>query len=196
MNNDLAALVGSRICHDLISPIGAIGNGVELLTMTNGQPGEEMALISESVDSANARIRFFRIAFGAASPDQLIGEGEIKTILAAVTKGGRLRYHWHPAGDHPRQMVRCAFLMMLCCETALPLGGDIHIRQLGTMWDFTAQSERIKLDSALWDSLTDCDDTTQHGAAHVQFALLPVALDDCDRAAHFEFTETQIKGRF
>ena len=69
---DLAALIASRICHDLISPIGAIGNGVELLAMEPGGPRPEMALISESVANANARIRFFRICFGQASSDQLV----------------------------------------------------------------------------------------------------------------------------
>ncbi len=54
---DLAALIGSRICHDLISPIGAIGNGLELLSMA-GAGGPEVALISDSVSNANARIRF------------------------------------------------------------------------------------------------------------------------------------------
>ena len=62
MQPDLAALVGSRICHDLISPIGAIGNGVELLALTDGDTGAEMELISESVQNASARIRYLRIA--------------------------------------------------------------------------------------------------------------------------------------
>ena len=55
---DLSALLGSRICHDLISPIGAIGNGVELLMMEGGTPSPELVLIAESVAAANARIRF------------------------------------------------------------------------------------------------------------------------------------------
>ena len=61
MRPDIAALVGSRICHDLISPIGAIGNGVELIGLTENTSSPELALISESVDNANARIRFFRV---------------------------------------------------------------------------------------------------------------------------------------
>ena len=77
---DLAALIGSRICHDLISPIGAIGNGLELLSMS-GAGGPEVALISDSVANANARIRFFRIAFGHASPEQGTSRSEILSIL-------------------------------------------------------------------------------------------------------------------
>ena len=66
-NVNLAALIGSRICHDLISPIGAINNGLELLDMNGGVQGAEMELISGSVGNAGARIRFFRIAFGSFS---------------------------------------------------------------------------------------------------------------------------------
>ena len=59
-NINLAALIGSRICHDLISPIGAINNGLELLGMSDAREGPELELISESVGNASARIRFFR----------------------------------------------------------------------------------------------------------------------------------------
>lgn len=59
-NINLAALIGSRICHDLISPIGAINNGLELLGMSDTPEGPELELISESVGNASARIRFFR----------------------------------------------------------------------------------------------------------------------------------------
>ena len=91
---DLAALIASRICHDLISPIGAIGNGVELLAMEPGAVRPEMALISESVANANARIRFFRISFGAASGDQRIARSEVMSVLTDLTRGGRVSYAW------------------------------------------------------------------------------------------------------
>jgi histidine phosphotransferase ChpT len=71
---DLCALIGSRLCHDLVSPVGAIGNGVELLSMEGaGAPmpagAAELSLVRESVENAQARLRFFRIAFGDAAPD-------------------------------------------------------------------------------------------------------------------------------
>jgi histidine phosphotransferase ChpT len=66
MATEIAALIASRICHDLISPIGAIGNGMELMALSSGQEqsSPELDLISQSVENANARIRFFRIAYG------------------------------------------------------------------------------------------------------------------------------------
>ena len=66
--DNLAALIGSRICHDLISPIGAVTNGLELMSMAGGT-GPELELVNESAANANARIRLFRLAFGQATTD-------------------------------------------------------------------------------------------------------------------------------
>ena len=85
---DLAALLGSRICHDLISPLGAIGNGVELMLLEGGRHSPEMALISESVAHASARIRFFRVAFGTGSAEQRMGRPEVASILTDITRAG------------------------------------------------------------------------------------------------------------
>ncbi|WP_187292463.1 hypothetical protein [Octadecabacter antarcticus] len=54
--SNLNALIGSRICHDLINPLGAIGNGIELLGLAGVAVGPEMALVSESVENATAKI--------------------------------------------------------------------------------------------------------------------------------------------
>ncbi|WP_309665776.1 histidine phosphotransferase family protein, partial [Tabrizicola sp.] len=127
---DLAALIGSRICHDLISPIGAIGNGVELMMMDNTGGSPELALIAESVANANARIRFFRVAFGIASGDQRIGKTEVTSILTDMTRGGRLIYAWNSAADLPRREVRLIFLLLQCLETAMAYGGRVQIDRI------------------------------------------------------------------
>lgn len=69
---DLSALIGSRICHDLISPLGAIANGVELMVLTGAEQTPKMLLFAESVEAANARIEFFRLAYGTGGADQLL----------------------------------------------------------------------------------------------------------------------------
>ena len=117
---DLTALIGSRICHDLISPIGAIGNGVELLMMDGATKGPEIALIAESVANANARIRYFRVAFGSAGRDQRIGRGEVASIIEDTTRGGRMLIDWQSPQDLARREVKLAFLAIQCCETAMP----------------------------------------------------------------------------
>ena len=196
MQPDLAALVGSRICHDLISPIGAIGNGVELLSLTNGSTAPEMALINDSVQNANARIKLFRIAFGSATEGQRISSTEVQSILTAISQGGRNKFHWDIQGDQQRQCVRLALLVLLCFETALPMGGEVTITQQGETWFFTAKAKRINFDPALWNSTGSAQNGHVHTAAQVQFALLPAALAEADRELTFAASDTGLTAQF
>jgi histidine phosphotransferase ChpT len=171
--DDLSALLGSRICHDLISPLGAIGNGVELLSMTGLNAAPEIALISESVENATARIRFFRIAFGATGGGAQIGLGEIRAILADLTRGGRLRIDWSGDIDPVRAEAKLAFLLLLCLETALPYGGRISVRHEGGAWRLDGTADRIKADPALWSLMLGQADGAELTASTVHFALVP-----------------------
>ena len=190
--SSLTALVGSRICHDLVSPLGAIGNGVELLGLSGAAASPELALIEESVQSANARLKFFRIAYGAASDDQAISRSDIASILALVSRGGRLSYHWKVPGDQPKQLVRIAFLLLQCLETAMPYGGDITVEDNGEGWTIRAEADRLKVDHALWDGLQDPRARAQVSPAHVQYALLPEILIETGRTLAFKISDTEI----
>ena len=172
-SDDLTALLGSRICHDLISPLGAISNGVELLMMSGSTTGPEMALISQSIASANARIRFFRVAFGAQASGQQIGRAEVLSILDDMTRGGRLTVAWQSPPEAARGAVKIAFLALLCLETAMPYGGRIQISANGDAWGLQAEADRLKLDQTLWDRLSVRSGVGPLAAAHLQFALLP-----------------------
>ena len=197
MRTDLAALVGSRICHDLISPIGAIGNGVELLTMSGPQASSpELDLISQSVHNANARIGFFRIAYGTAASDQMLGRQEILAVLAATAQGGRFTYYWQVEGDQSRTRVRTAFLLLQCFETALPLGGEIQIAQDGDDWVLTGTGSRLVVDADLWAGLTDPALDVAHKASQVQFALVPSAIAQSDSTLQVSNTDDTITARF
>lgn len=193
---DLTALVGSRICHDLVSPLGAIGNGVELLGLTGIPESPEMALIAESVENANARLRFFRIAYGAAAADQKIGRAEIAGTLAAATRGGRISFFWDAPGDQPRAEVRAVFLLLQCLESALPHGGDVHVERDGNLWTVTGESPRLRIDAELWDSLLNPRMRVAVTAAQVQFALLPEVLADLARKLALQLSPDRITVRF
>ncbi|MGL6210926.1 MAG: histidine phosphotransferase family protein [Paracoccaceae bacterium] len=175
---DLAALLGSRICHDLISPIGAISNGVELLMMDGNVKGPEMALISESVANANARIRFFRVAYGSASQDQRISRSEVGGILTDLLRGGRLSVDWQSPNDLSRREVKLAFLLIQCLETAMPYGGKIAVDLTDGHWTLTAQSQKLRVNPDLWEVLSNPAAPAEIGAAHVHFLLVP---DECAR---------------
>lgn len=192
---DLAALLGSRICHDLISPLGAIGNGVELLSMAGTAAGPEMALIAESVANANARIRYFRIAFGAAAPDQRLGRPETLAVLADLTAGGRIAIDWQPEGDQSRREVKLAFLGLQCLESALPWGGQITVSRQGTAWLLRAEAQRLKTDPALWGLLTGTG-AAEISAAQVHFALMPAEAARQNRTVQADLGETAISLRF
>jgi histidine phosphotransferase ChpT len=168
---DLAALLGSRICHDLISPIGAIGNGLELLMIESAAQGPEMALIGESVGHANARIRFFRVAFGTASPQQRISATEVRSILSDLTRGGRLSIAWHSAADLSRVQVKVAFLMLMCLESALAYGGKITVQAEGERWQFDAQTTKLRREGPLWEMLTNPAAAPEVTPATVHFVL-------------------------
>ncbi len=192
MRSDIANLVGSRICHDLISPIGAISNGVELIGMTQGTDGAEMTLINDSVENANARIRFFRVAFGSAAADQFMSRSDILGILTASARGGRLNYYWQIDDQQSRRDVRVAFLLIQCFESALPRGGDITISQVNGAWSLIASGPQLRWDADLWDSLTNEFAMVSHTPAQVQFALLPEALAEAGRKLEVSRVDNQI----
>ncbi|MCR8826578.1 histidine phosphotransferase family protein [Pseudosulfitobacter koreensis] len=179
-NVNLAALVGSRICHDLISPIGAINNGLELLEMTGSDDGPEMQLITQSVGSAAARIRFFRIAYGAAG-DHSMGRAEIVAVLGDMMNGGRLDVVWQPADPQPRNAVRMAFLAIQCLETAMPYGGLIEVACDRRHWTVRGRGEKLNVSAPLWDTLETALPPPDIQPAHVQFALLPAIVADAGR---------------
>lgn len=196
MQPDLATLVGSRICHDLISPIGAIGNGLELLSLTDGDTGAEMALISDSVQNANARIRFYRIAYGAASADQMLSSNEVLSFISVLARGGRFTYFWQVAEDRPRREVRCALLLLQCFEAAMPVGGDIHVRFVDNTWVISAESLRFKIDECLWHHLAEGDRVQAYSAAQVQFALVPGVLTEAGRRLRIKMSQDRIVAQF
>lgn len=168
------ALIASRICHDLISPLGAIGNGVELLSLTGEDPGPEVALIGESAANANARLRFFRLAFGVADESRGVARGEIVSTLAALTRFGRVRYDWEVDADVSRAETKMALLAILCLDTALAFGGTVTARRDGMRWSVRGQADRLQIDAALWDGLlaaTPAENALP--SSQVQFLLLP-----------------------
>lgn len=190
---DLTGLLGSRICHDLISPIGAIGNGVELLLMDGAARGPEMALISESVASANARVRFFRIAYGISEGDQRIGRPEVEGILNGIAQGGRVALNWQTEKDVLRREAKLAFLGIQCIETALAFGGRITVSTAGTGWTLTANAPRLKADPALWHALATAAAPQDLSPSRVQFALLPAELQRQSRRLTATLHETEIR---
>ncbi len=194
--HNLAALIGSRICHDLISPIGAISNGLELMQMSGAALTPEVALISDSVENANARIRFFRVAYGMAAEQQMMGRAEIVSILKAIAQGARVSFHWGPLEDIPRVEVRLAFLALQCFETAMPYGGRISLTREADLWAISASADKLRQTPDLWSALDPPGQAIDISPSEVQFALLPVLLQEAGRRISLRITEHDILLRY
>lgn len=184
-SENIAALIGSRICHDLISPIGAVSNGLELLTLSGAADGPEMSLVSDSAASATARIRLFRLAFGLASEGQTTRADEIVSIWQGVHADRRIDLVWTGPAELDRRVARLVMLACLCAETALPLGGRLRITQEPDAWQITATGPRIHVDDTLWPILTGAPAPAEIRPAHVQFLLLPHHLADSGQTARY-----------
>lgn len=170
---DLAGLVSARICHDLISPIGAAGNGLELLSLASAnaaQNSPEMALITASLAQAQARLQFFRLAFGAADAGAEMAHKDLAHLLQALGRDSRLRYHCQPCAPVPRPMVQLICLSLLCLEGALPSGGTLRAASDGPDWHITASGDKLHPMPQRWVLLTG-PEVAVH-PRDVQFSLL------------------------
>lgn len=187
---DLSALVSARLCHDLISPMGAIGNGLELMQMSGGRSGAEVNLISDSLDNALARLKFFRVAFGPAEPQARQSYEEAAQITGSAFQG-RFTVAWDAAGkDMPRPMARMLYLAILCLEKSLPMGGELRIAVTEDTARMTVEGRRTSPPEALWAHVREARPVPDLRSDGVQFALLRRALDAAQAAFDVRFTES------
>lgn len=191
-NTDFAALIGSRICHDLISPVGAIGNGLELIALTGDAKGPEMQLIADSVQNANARIRYFRIAFGQPGAEQTVAESEIISVLQALAPSSRVQIDWAVSGGVPRPQLRIAFLAIMCVESAMPFGGTLVVHCEQERWTLTGETEKLRADATYWQPLAQGQIAADLPPAKVQFGLLTSGANALDRNVAVDIQETRL----
>ena len=128
---DLAALLSSRVCHDVISPVGAIVNGLEVLEEEKDQEmrGHALALIKSSAQEASSRLQFCRLAFGAAgSKGSSIDTGDAENVARQLLADERTRLDWNvPRVLLPKNKVKLLLNLCLIADASIPRGGDISI---------------------------------------------------------------------
>ncbi|MVA98589.1 histidine phosphotransferase [Nitratireductor sp. CAU 1489] len=125
---DLAALLCSRVCHDIISPVGAINNGLELLD-EGGADEDAMALIRQSARTASARLQYARIAFGAAgSAGMQIDTGDAASVAAALFASEKPELEWNGARALlPKNKVKLLLNLVMVAAGAIPRGGRLAV---------------------------------------------------------------------
>ena len=132
---ELAALLCSRVCHDLISPVGAIVNGLEVLDDDPKPEDRDFALelIRKSAKTASARLQFCRLAFGAAgSAGAQIDVGDAHTMARGHFEDDRTRIAWNlPRVLLPKNKVKLLLNMMVIAQQTIPRGGVLTVDAIG-----------------------------------------------------------------
>ena len=132
---DLAALLCSRVCHDVISPVGAIINGLEVLEDEKEGEMREIALdlIKKSAAAASARLQFCRLAYGAAgSVGASIDTGDAEKVTRALIANDRTKLVWNGAGQYaPKNKVKLVLNLCLIAAAIIPRGGIITVNLTG-----------------------------------------------------------------
>jgi histidine phosphotransferase ChpT len=132
---ELAALLCSRVCHDLISPVGAIVNGLEVLD-DNPKPEDRdfaLDLIRKSARTASARLQFCRLAFGAAgSSGAQIDLGDAQNMAKGHFEDGKITLSWNlPRLLLPKNRVKLLLNMLVIAQQTIPRGGTLMIDPVG-----------------------------------------------------------------
>jgi histidine phosphotransferase ChpT len=132
---DLAALLCSRVCHDLISPVGAIVNGMEVLEEAKDEETKTFALelIKKSANNASAKLQFCRIAFGAAgSAGSQIDLGDAQTVARGFLEDGKTTLAWNlPRILLAKNRVKLLLNLLLIAGQAIPRGGQLTVDPIG-----------------------------------------------------------------
>ena len=132
---DLAALLCSKVCHDVISPVGAIVNGLEVLEDDGDQDTREFALdlIKKSAGQASAKLQFCRLAYGAAgSAGAAIDTGDAEAVARGLFGDDKIRLEWTvPRVLMPKNLVKLLLNLTIIAAGTIPRGGSIRVGMTG-----------------------------------------------------------------
>jgi histidine phosphotransferase ChpT len=141
---EFAALLVSRVCHDLVGPLGAVVNGMEVLEDERDADmrADAIRLVTSSAEQALARIQFMRIAFGAAgSAGAELDLAEIGRLITGLLAGGKTSLVWEAGAAYwPKDWAKLIMNATLLAADCLPRGGTVTVR-IGA--DHTVPSFRI-----------------------------------------------------
>ena len=173
---DLAALLCSRVCHDVISPVGAIVNGLEVLDEEKDAEmrGFALELVKKSARTASARLQFCRLAFGAAgSSGAAIDTGDAEQVARGLLADERTQLEWDvPRILMPKDKVKLVLNLCLIAAAAIPRGGSIKVKVSGaeaiTRIEVEAKGANARLASHVPQLLAGTPENNQVDAQGIQ----------------------------
>lgn len=132
---DLAALLCSRVCHDVISPVGAIVNGLEIIEDSDDASTHEFALdmIKKSAENASSKLKFARLAYGASgSAGSSIDLADAEAAARGMFQDDKTSLSWAaPRALVPKNRVKLLLNLVVLATSAIPRGGSIAVQVEG-----------------------------------------------------------------
>jgi histidine phosphotransferase ChpT len=154
---DLAALLCSRLCHDLISPVGAIINGLEVMEEDKDEETKTFALdlIKKSATQASAKLQFCRLAFGAAgSAGAQIELGDAEKAARGLLEDGKTTLVWNlPRALVAKNRAKLLLNMLLVASGTIPRGGTLTVEPMSEGYQVSARGLNARLGPATADLL-------------------------------------------
>lgn len=147
----LSQLLTSRICHDLIGPVGALNLGVEYLADQSTLTEESLSMLKESSDKASARLVFYRMVFGFLGNDRSLSERDTRHAMITLANQMKITLEWTTPEstifDGGSDKLRLLLTVFLIVAESLPKGGHIkiHAHADGTMPEITATGQVITI---------------------------------------------------
>jgi histidine phosphotransferase ChpT len=152
----------------------------------------EGKLMREAVETALARIEFFRMAFGDPGSGSELTASAMREMLTAAYADSRSTVSWEDETERSRAEMRIACLALSCVDTATPRGARITVTRDGIAWSIAAEAQRLKVDAELWNALGEGRVPNDLHGAHVQFGLLARAARSMGRPISLTVEETGI----
>ena len=150
---DIIALVTARMSHDLTSPIGAIGNGVELVEFRGKSLSEEGELVKASLKAIVAKLKLFRIAFGQFNAEEMLNATKISAVQTAWNVTGRIHVDFIPNQLRKTDIKTC-LLILQSIQVAMPQGAKVVVKIAEGRRIIHAIGPKVTFDEALWSALT------------------------------------------
>ena len=194
--NELAAQLCSKVCHDVISPVGALNMSLEMLD-DPGSRDDALDLVAKSATKASAVLQFCRLAYGASgSAGASIDTGDAEKVAQAYMDGERTQIAWQVERMIlPKNKVKLLLNLMLIAAAAIPRGGTVTITAEGAEGDrfrFHAEGKRVRV-PVEFDEMVDGDMPEGGiGSTSVQPYYALLLAKECDMPVSVELGETDV----
>lgn len=156
---NFTSLICSRLCHDLVGPVGAISNGIELMEMEDdpSEAADALDLLRHSADNAARRLKFLRLAFGSSGGDEMpLPVSDAQSAAFDFFEDHRLDLIW-PQSDEQgisKNRIRLTLNLLMAGAAGLMRGGNLTVMLSGNHLEVTGTHERAGLSESVVDALS------------------------------------------